>query len=456
MESFLLIASLVSAVALFAVRWPVETALGIYAFLLPFDAVLIAGQVGPIHLHVAWFAAAAACATLLLTGLMSRRGFVLPPRPALWWILFVLWAVLSSGWALNLQTTTFRWPVLVLLLVLYLVAVSFHASEQELARVGWLAILGGCAASGIALYEYSQGQIWIPSDLQEALAASATGSRATLILRGTVTDPNILAASLILSLSLATGVLLSTRSWMGRLISLAAVALITACVFATMSRGALVAVCVVFLIYLWRSRSSWRVILPLTIIGAVIAGMAIAKPRAFAGRLEETFEDRGAGRLDIWTAGLQAFKHHAVLGVGLDGFPDATTEYRYVYIDAFPGPKGSHNIYLGTAVDLGAIGLALLLCVIFDHFFLSARLLRTAFHEPARSRLISYEAACWGLLTCAFFVDILWELYFWLAWMLLVMASRASIGGWIPSAALARHADRLYASSRENFASSRV
>jgi hypothetical protein len=71
-------------------------------------------------------------------------------------------------------------------------------------------------------------------------------------------------------------------------------------------------------------------------------------------------------------------------------------------------------------------------------------------------RLISYEAACWGLLTCAFFVDILWELYFWLAWMLLVMASQVSRGGWIPNTALARHADRLYVSSRENFASSRV
>jgi hypothetical protein len=89
MEYFLLIASLVSVVAIFTVRWPVEAALGVCAFLLPFDTVLVAGQVGGIHLHVTWFAAAAACATLLLTGLMSGRGFVPPPRPALWWTLFV-------------------------------------------------------------------------------------------------------------------------------------------------------------------------------------------------------------------------------------------------------------------------------------------------------------------------------------------------------------------------------
>jgi O-antigen ligase len=456
MEYFLLIASLVSVVAIFTVRWPVEAALGVCAFLLPFDTVLVAGQVGGIHLHVTWFAAAAACATLLLTGLMSGRGFVPPPRPALWWTLFVLWAISSSAWALNLETTTFRWPVLALLLILYLVTGSFHASEKELSRVAWMAILGGCAASGIVLYEFSRGQTWVPQNLQEALAAAATGSRATLMLGGLVTDPNILAASLILSLSLAVGRLLSSRNWMGRLVSVGAVALITSSIFATMSRGALVALCVVFLVFLWRSRASWRVLLPLAMMAAVIGGLVWAKPEVVANRLQATFEDRGAGRLDIWNAGLEAFRNHAILGVGLDGFPAAINNYRYVFVDAFPGPEGSHNIYIGTAVDLGVIGLALLLCAITDHFLMSARLFRSGTHGPARLRLISYEAACWGLLTCGFFVDLLWEMYFWLAWMLLVMALRAPTGEWIPNTALARYAYRFNASSRENFASSRV
>ena len=124
------------------------------------------------------------------------------------------------------------------------------------------------------------------------MVSHVDGYRATLMLRGEVTDPNILAASLILPLSLAFGVFLDGRSWLGRLLSVGAIALLSSCIFLTMSRGAIVAICVLFVIYVWRSRASWRVLAPLTMMAAVIAGVTVAKPEAFAGRLQATFDDR--------------------------------------------------------------------------------------------------------------------------------------------------------------------
>src|SRR5690242_16397653 len=87
-------------VAILASRWPVQTVLGLYAFLLPFDSVLIAGGVGPVNLHLTWFVAAAACATLLVLGL-TIRGFRRLPVSALWWLLFVVWALATAAWALD-------------------------------------------------------------------------------------------------------------------------------------------------------------------------------------------------------------------------------------------------------------------------------------------------------------------------------------------------------------------
>lgn len=424
MEYFLLVASAVVAVVPLMVRWPVETALGVYALLLPFDSVLLAGQVGTIHLHLTWFAGIVACCVLLLTGL-ANRGFRRPPGTALWLSLFVLWVILSPAWALNTQTATFRWPILVLLLILYLVAVSMPLSEKEVRRVASLAILGGLLAASVSLYQFSQGQYWIPQDLDQAVSAEFTGSRATLTLLGQVTDPNILAASLIMPLALAFGLWFSSHNWIARILSLGAGAFLGACIFLTFSRGALFAVSIVFLVYLWRSRANWRALLPIALTGVVAAAMVAADPRAFSNRLDETLYDRGAGRLDIWSAALLAFQDHAVLGVGVDGFPEAVDRYRYVYTRTFPGSKAPHNIYLGTAVELGAAGLALLLCIITSHLLAFARVFRRQTDQAARFLMIPYEASCWGLFACGFFLDVLWESYFWLALMLVIMAVQA-------------------------------
>jgi O-antigen ligase len=424
MEYVLVIAGLVSAATLLAICRPVEASLGMCAFLLPFDSVLIMGEIEGIHIHVLWLAAAAACAMLLLTGL-TNRGFIRPPRPALWWALFVLWAVLTSAWASSFETARFRWPVMALMLVLYVVAVSFDATEQELARVALLAILGGCVVSSIALYDYLQGRYYVFKTVEEALASPLVEPRASLMLGGEATNPNTLAASLVLPLSLALGVLLSSRNWFSRLLSATATALIGACIFATLSRGAMVAVCVVFTIYIWRSRANWRVLLCLIIPIAVVCVTLATKPEAITARFEVTLEDRGAGRLDVWNGAIEAFEDHPVAGVGLDGFPDAVDRYRYVYSRLFTGAKESHNIYVGIAVELGVIGLALLLCMAGDHLLAVARVFRSDPNGLVRFRLISHEAACWGLLTCGFFLDLLWESYFWMAWILLILAVRA-------------------------------
>jgi O-antigen ligase len=388
-----------------------------YAFLLPFDSILIPGQIGRIHLHLTWFAGAAAAVILLTAGLLGKR-FVRPPRAALWLSLIIFWAAMSSLWAINADSAVFRLPLLALLLLLYLLAVSIRVSEKELATIAWLAVLGACLAAAITLYAFSRGEWWVPPEAQQVRHLSG---RVTLSAGDRVTDPNILGATLILPLSLAIGQLLSSRTWGKRLLLMGLLAVIGVSICATMSRGTLVATVVIFTVYLWRSRARWRVLLPIAVLGMLV----LAMPQVFFLRLAGAFADRGAGRVDVWEVGLRAFSHYPILGAGLDCFPDAYDQYVQTASNFVGFSRGPHNIYLGMSVELGVIGLLLLLSTVKGHIGLVAKALRSDSDESSRMRLISYEAACWGLLASGIFLDILWEGYFWLILMLIVMSVRA-------------------------------
>jgi O-antigen ligase len=301
-------------------------------------------------------------------------------------------------------------------LLLYLVAVSSRVSENELQTIGWLAILGGCVAATVGLYQFSQGQYYISPDAPEI----QTG-RATLWIRGIAANPDGLAASLTLPFSLAAGILLSSRTWLSRLCMMGCVGLVGACIYATASRGAAIASVVVALIFLWRSRARVTVLM----LFLPMVGSVAAMPSLFMSRFEESITDRGAGRVDIWQNGLQAVRHYGILGAGLDRFPDVYNKYLHVALDYRGFSRAPHNIFLGTAVELGIVGIALLTLIIWTHSLPATKACRGDRNESSRLRLISYEAACWGLLVQGLFMDMLWEEYLWLAWTLLVVAMRA-------------------------------
>src|SRR5207248_913389 len=190
------------AVTLLLVRWPVAAPLGLYACLLPFDAVLDIGQAGPLHIHLTWAIAATVAGILLVRGLL-RRSFVRPPYAVLWPMLIVFWGVMSAVWAINIERAVFRVPVIALLLVLYLAAACVPISEKELEQMGWLAMLGGCVAAAISLYQLFHGISYASSHPNLGMEyVHELSGRGTLVVGDRQTNPNDFAATLILPLSL--------------------------------------------------------------------------------------------------------------------------------------------------------------------------------------------------------------------------------------------------------------
>jgi O-antigen ligase len=413
------------AIALLLVRSPVGGALGLFGFLLPFDAVLVLGQVGRLQIHITWIAGAAAGVILLLIAKLGNR-LTTPPQAAGWLGLFIFWAVLSYFWALNAENAVFRLPILALLLFLYFTASSICPTEKEMATIIWLVIIGGFLAAAVSLYGFSRGDWWT-SPLAGHTPRQLSG-RETLAIGDRMTDPNVLGASLILPLSLAVCTWLSSRTWRRRLLLFGLTGVIGASILATMSRGAIAAVAIVFAVLIWRSGARRRVLLPLVIMGGIVMSMP-----DLPKRLMQTQSDRGAGRFDIWHVGLSAFRHYALFGAGQDCFPDAFNQYVQTAPHFVGYSRAPHNIYLGTGVELGVVGLVLLLGAIVRHLRLAAKGRHAVRDEALRLRLVSFQAALWGLLVCGFFLDILWDEYFWLTLILMVMTVHSRKPRWEPA-----------------------
>ena len=99
--------------------------------------------------------------------------------------------------------------------------------------------------------------------------------------------------------------------------------------------------------------------------GLLIAGFL--DPARFS--LLAFVSDRGAGRLDIWSAGIVGLKEHWLVGYGIGGFEkqalalvqragdslDVARQPDFRDLNSIP----AHNMYLGVALDLGVVGFIL-------------------------------------------------------------------------------------------------
>jgi O-antigen ligase len=388
--------------------WPVQVSLGLFAFLAPFEFVSALGE-GSTGRTLTWYVGAMAGVVLFGTGLIRNR-LQRPTMTTVWWFLFALWGAASIVWALDPQSAFDRSFTAFALVLLYAAALSLRIDENELRWLSALTVTGGFLAAVLCSYEFYNGSFY------------GFTMRGSLTLGAREIDPNIFAASLLLPLALALGGFLSSHGWLRRGLALAASGAIGMGILLTMSRGGLVALSVMIIMYFRRVGINWR----LLAASAVLLGVLIAfAPPLLWQRLGIAGETGGAGRLDIWHVGLAAIRRYGVIGAGLDNF-----QYVYGnlagYAPNFMGfDRSPHNIFLQAWVELGIPGLLLMIAAVVSQ----ARALGQLRKKSAvlDTRVIACEAAFWGLLAASFFLELLWRKVFWLAWIMLALAIKNAL-----------------------------
>jgi O-antigen ligase len=403
------------AVALpFILFWPVETALGVFCLLVPFDTVLTvsdaaagpSGQGGGTTVN--YLVGAGAALVVVATGLV--RGTIRrPPAAAVWWGLFIAWSATSALWAFNPDAVRDRLPTALTSYLFYLAVISVRITKKEWLAVAGFTVVGGCGAALLAIYQFSTG-VYYMGNIQ----------RSTISMDGKDTNPNTFAARLLLPIALTIAGYLATKGRM-KWFCAAACALMGFALLLSMSRGNTLALMAMILIFLLRYKVRWQVLALLALLGCTL----ILLPREFFSRVEDSVSSRAEKRFDIWIVGTEMIKEHGIVGVGLNNFPVVFEKFSGAAVDFVGFNRDPHSNYLSVGAELGIVGLLLFLGAIASQLRAARRQIRSKLKaDDSLSIVIALEAACWGLLVGGLSATSLWRKEFWVSWMLLALAVR--------------------------------
>jgi O-antigen ligase len=395
------------ATAVIGLRMPVAL-LALYAVLIPAGSGihLPIGAPAPFDTAstLAGLVASAGIAAHLVAA--RRRAARLSPTVPVWLLLFAL-AVIASLWSVNRTDTFSDLFVLASLIGMYVAASLLRVGPRDVGLLSAGIAFGGAIAGAAGLYQLATSQIALSGGDIARFRLGGAGPEG---------DPNITAASLLLPLAVGLGRGVRAERLRSRVLYLAAAALAMAGLVLTSSRGGLVAAVVLIAVLAAteprRRIAAAYVLVPL----AVVAPVAAAAPQTLTHRLGN---ESSTGRTGIWRVGLAACQQYCWYGSGWHTFADV---HERVFLQRTKGTTRhlrfeAHNFLLEAAVELGFIGVAL----IVTGLFLTVRALVRA---PAAVRGPPLAALAGILASNAFLSNFDFK-YFWLALVYALIVANA-------------------------------
>lgn len=383
-----------------SIKEPFIFPFGLYAFFLPFDTILsISGNaegatitkfLGILTILVFFFKAA----------IEKRLRF--PNFSAIWWILFVSYGVLSVVWAIDPKLTTSTIPTAIGLLLLYLSVSVIRIEEHELAKLKWCILVGGVTAALFTIYLFSTG-----------IGYKGITDRASIIIGARAMSPNIFALSLLIPISICIEIMLQKTQRTIRALFIAMLFIMTLSVILTGSRGGVLGLAVLFLIYAMKNKQ--KLFLTTALI-TVCVFIALMLPDFIMERWGSAVETGGSGRLSIWYVAYKALEKYWVIGAGLSNFTKAFNEFFHYAPTFVSWSRSAHNFFIGMFIELGIVGIILMTVAIIKHYQLIT--LKTDRYSTSEVML---KAAFWAVLVSSLFLSSYWLKSFWLIWMLIIM-----------------------------------
>lgn len=391
-----------------AIVAPLIFPFGVYIVAIPFDNILNVTAFGTLTKLLAILSGAA-----IILYLMRTRRAIRPSRSLLLWCAFFAWATMSAFWAIDTKAVFTELATSIELLILYGAIAMTPANHRTVRFVSFATITGAVIAAlygaylfhnGVDIY-YSTGRLRITTD------------------SGAI-DPNHFAAALLLPIALCLTNMLYTRKWQAFLLNFGAVSTMLVGVAISQSRGAIMAIGAIVIYFLWRSRGRVRLF---SVVGALAAGMLVfGSQTPLWERFGEAISTGGAGRTSIWRVGIMAFKQHWFIGAGYNNFADA---YDRVFLETPHQMFGTaewhrapHNLLVGTSVELGIIGLILMLAAWGGQFRMLSNI---PFNDEEYPMRVAVEAAILGTFIAALFLDVMIFKYVWLTFMLAALVRNA-------------------------------
>jgi len=340
--------------------WRLEYGLALLIVVTPFAENASIGQPGEAKLRLALILWA-----VVLVGIQAGRVLVtehrlVAPSMSTGAGVFLVAALLAVAVASDEQEAMSKFLLLVGSVVIYLLIGLFLRDWARLKPLLGAFLAVGLLIGAHTLYQYVTG------DLSEVGFANTAGTIEYRV-ASFFPHPNQLAGFLVLFVPLGFGLFSVLEQRLAKAASLLLVALAVLGVLATYSRGGLIALAGLALIYA-RHRRAWPV------VAAALALVVWLAPSVWETRLAGTSSldsPEIATRLDLWGAAGEIFQEYPALGVGLNNFPGAYIALEQSGRSFLPGtsfgvPETAHNLYLNTLAEQGLLGAAALLLLILS------------------------------------------------------------------------------------------
>ncbi|QFY72025.1 hypothetical protein CEQ83_05695 [Priestia megaterium] len=263
--------------------------------------------------------------------------------------LFVLWATFSFFWSQNQTNSNILIFTVIQLFFMFLLMSQIVNEEILLLRVFQSFVLGGWVSSIGVIYNF----------LLNSNTFNGRFSAGSF-------DPNELGIILVLSITMAWYLNLKLKKRFWTLINYFYIFLGTFAVALTASRTAFLAliVCYSYILFLGNKNkvsNKFSILLKVISVSLIIYNIYTIIPDSATERLLTTSSDIKTGnfnsRQNAWEGGMQIFRDHPILGVGIGAFR-TTANIKYG-IDMV-----AHNIYVSVLGETGMIGLVLLLSIL--------------------------------------------------------------------------------------------
>jgi hypothetical protein len=392
---------------LFALNRPYIVPYGLYAALVPFDDLLRFGPGGTLTKMLGVLATL----FVLIYAVRSRR-LTRPPLAVWLWLGYMLWTMASLMWTADQTEGMIVGQTMAALIVMFAAFAVAPIDEAQLRTVCGCVVAGGVAASAYGL--------WVMQHVPALIGNDGAVRRVAISANGMTIDPNHFANALLFPLALSLVALVHARSPRAVFVYAIASVLLIAGIAVSLSREAVIASVLIALVLLWFSRRRvLGVALGLPIVAAILAAVP-----AIGTRMSEAFATGGAGRMSIWQVGIAAWKAHPIIGWGEGGSFDAYDRYYLRVYQAYNAgwSRPPHNSALTALVDLGVIGLLLLVAAVVATVLPLRRIARG---DSLYDLRVAVTAALVGILFSSFFIDLTNYKYLWL--VLVAAAQLASV-----------------------------
>ena len=383
---------------------PIAFPFSLYAVATPFDSILDLPAFGTATKLIGILTAAG-----FLFYIIRTKKYCDPPRNLVLWVLLFLWMLASMFWAYDTDSSQKLLPTAFELLALYIVAAMVPVTIKQLRIACGATAAGGIFAAAYGYHLYRSGiaefkdRLWVHTDTSSW-------------------NPDHFANSLLLPIAICLICVLWSRNLLSRIAAGLGIGIMLITMVYTGARGAVVGLFALIVYLIWKDRHR----IQLAVVGGILGIAAvIAKGPAYLQRWQEAAQNGGSGRVSIWHVAWHAFQQNWLYGAGFGNFPFA---YDRAFIGVFQTffadwHRASHNIIIGYGVELGIIGLVLLLLAWWGQF----RMLRGIGDDDERwPYRLGLEGATLALFFSGMFADIMSWKYLWLAFMLVAFTYNAS------------------------------